>query len=252
MRWIGCFLLVLLGILILLLFIKIQVEIFVQNQKGWIEFRYLWLKYRVNFADLISPSMKQEIEQQAQEAKEITEKKATKTEIEVDSKLETKMTEVEEPACKEAKTKKVKVRRHKKVKDIKVKKKLDWKEIKKMIHRGKVILKEAKTILIRLTTRIKVKKLESDIEFSLDDAMTTGCLLGFAWAVQANIYRFIERYVKKIEHYHFDVKSKFSGNSIFLNLSCILSFRIVDIIIVLILSLEELLTIKKMLKLEEE
>ena len=69
MRWIGYFLLVLLGILILLLFIKIQVEIFVQNQKGWIEFRYLWLKYRMNFADLISPSMKQEIEKQAQEAK---------------------------------------------------------------------------------------------------------------------------------------------------------------------------------------
>ena len=121
-----------------------------------------------------------------------------------------------------------------------------------MISRGKVIVKEAKTILIRLTTRIKIKRLESDIEFSLDDAMTTGCLLGFMWSVQANIYRFIERYVKKIDHYHFDVKSKFSGNSIFLNLSCILSFRIVDIIIVLILSLEELLTIKKMLKLEEE
>ncbi len=252
MRWIGYFLLLLLGILILLLFIKIKVEIFVQNQKGWVELRYLWLKYRVNFDDLISASMKQQIEQQAQEVKEITERKATKTEVEVDSKLEKEITQIKEPTLREEKTKKVKVRKKKKVKDIKVKKKLDWKEIKKMIHRGKVILKEAKTILIRLTTRIKVKKLESDIEFSLDDAMTTGCLLGFAWAVQANIYRFIECYVKKIERYHFDVKSKFSGNSIFLNLSCILSFRIVDIIIVLILSLEELLTIKKMLKLEEE
>lgn len=252
MRWIGYFLLLLLGILILLLFVKIQVEVFIQNQKGWIELRYLWLKYRINFADLISSSMMQEMEQQAQEVKEVTEKKVTKTEIEVDRKFETKITQVKEVPLRETKTKKVKVRRQKKVKDIKVKKKLDFKEIKMMIHRGKVILKEGKTILIRLTTRIKVRKLESDIEFSLDDAMTTGCLLGFAWSVQANIYRFIERYVKKIEHYRFDVKSKFSGNSIFLNLSCILSFRIVDIIIVLILSLEELLTIKKMLKLEEE
>ena len=121
-----------------------------------------------------------------------------------------------------------------------------------MIHRGKVILKEARTVLLRLTTKIRIQKLDSVVEFSLDDAMTTGCLLGVIWGVQANIYRFIERYVKKIDSYHFDVTSKFSGNSIFLNLSCILSFRIVDIIIVLLLSFKELLTIKRMLKLEEE
>ena len=66
-----------------------------------------------------------------------------------------------------------------------------------MIHRGKVILKEARTVLIRLTTKIRIQKLDSVVEFSLDDAMTTGCLLGVIWGVQANIYRFIERYVKK-------------------------------------------------------
>ena len=39
MRWIGYFLLVLSGIIILLLFIRIKIEIFVQNQYGWIELK---------------------------------------------------------------------------------------------------------------------------------------------------------------------------------------------------------------------
>ena len=54
MRWIGYFLLVLSGIIILLLFIRIKIEIFVQNQYGWIELRYLWFKYRVNVDDVCS------------------------------------------------------------------------------------------------------------------------------------------------------------------------------------------------------
>ena len=82
--------------------------------------------------------------------------------------------------------------------------------------------------------------------------MTTGCIIGALWTFQANFYAFIERYVKKVDHYHFDVKSKFKGNSLFISLSCILSFRIVDIILVLLLSFKELLTIKRMLKIEEE
>lgn len=254
MRWIGYFLLVLLGIFILLLFIKIKIEIFVQNQNGWIEFRYLWLKYRVKLDSLISEPMKQESKQQVQEVKEATESKVTKKEVKTDVKVKktTKVETVEHTSTKGKTVKKVPLVKKEKVKEKKVKKKLDIKELKRMWYRGKIIFKECKVILIRLTTRIKINKLDSLIEFSLNDAMTTGCMLGVIWGIEANIYRFIERYVKKIESYHFDVKSKFSGNSIFLNLSCILSFRLVDIIIVLLLSFKELLTIKRMVKLEEE
>lgn len=254
MRWIGYFLLVLLGIIILLLFIRIKVEIFIQNQNGWVELRYLWFKYRVNVDDVLSQSMKEEGSQQIHEVKKVAEEKATKTEVKEVVKVKTKpkVVTVEKPETKGQKVEKVTVKKKEKVKEKQVKHKLDFKEIKQMIHRGKVIVKEARTVLVRLTTKIRIQKLDSVIEFSLDDAMTTGCLLGVIWGIQANIYRFIERYVKKIDDYHFDVKSKFNGNSIFLNLSCILSFRIVDIIIVLLLSFKELLTIKRMLKLEEE
>ena len=254
MRWIGYFLLVLLGIFILLLFIKIKIEISVQNQNSWIEFRYLWLKYRVKLDHLISESMKQEAKQQVQEVKEVTESKVTKQEVKTDVKVQkkTKVEMIEQTSTKGNVLKKVPVVKKEKVKEKKVKKKLDIKELKRLFHRGKVIFKECKVVLIRLTTRIKINKLDSLIEFSLNDAMTTGCMLGVIWGIEANIYRVIERYVKKIESYHFDVKSKFSGNSFFLNLSCILSFRLVDIIIVLLLSFKELLTIKRMVKLEEE
>ena len=248
MRWIGYFLLVLLGIFILLLFIKIKIEISVQNQNGWIEFRYLGLKYRVKLDHLISESMKQEAKQQVQEVKEVTESKVTKQEVKTDVKVQkkTKVEMIEQTSTKGNVLKKVPVVKKEKVKEKKVKKKLDIKELKRLFHRGKVIFKECKVVLIRLTTRIKINKLDSLIEFSLNDAMTTGCMLGVIWGFEANIYRVIERYVKKIESYHFDVKSKFSGNSFFLNLSCILSFRLVDIIIVLLLSFKELLKFKRM------
>ena len=75
MRWIGYFLLVLSGIIILLLFIRIKIEIFVQNQYGWIELRYLWLKYRVNVDDVLSESMKEEANQQIHEVKKVAEEK---------------------------------------------------------------------------------------------------------------------------------------------------------------------------------
>ena len=78
MRWIGYFLLVFLGIITLLLFIRIKVEIFVQNQYGWIELRYLWFKYRVNVEDVLSESMKEEGSQQIHEIKKVAEEKATK------------------------------------------------------------------------------------------------------------------------------------------------------------------------------
>ena len=203
---------------------------------------------------LISESMKQEAKQQVQEVKEVTESKVTKQEVKTDVKVQkkTKVEMIEQTSTKGNVLKKVPVVKKEKVKEKKVKKKLDIKELKRLFHRGKVIFKECKVVLIRLTTRIKINKLDSLIEFSLNDAMTTGCMLGVIWGFEANIYRVIERYVKKIESYHFDVKSKFSGNSFFLNLSCILSFRLVDIIIVLLLSFKELLTIKRMVKLEEE
>ena len=94
MRWIGYFLLTVLGIFILLLFIKIKIEILIQNQTGWIEFRYLWLKYRVNLDDLMSQSMKEEVKEQVQEVKEATESKVMKKEVKTDVKVK-KVTEVE-------------------------------------------------------------------------------------------------------------------------------------------------------------
>ena len=254
MRWIGYFLLTVLGIFIILLFIKIKIEILIQNQTGWIEFRYLWLKYRVNLDDLMSQSMKEEVKEQVQEVKEATESKVMKKEVKTDVKVK-KVTEVEtvdQPSIKDHQSKKIRVTKEEKFKEKKVKKQLNLKKLKKILHRFKRIFKESKIVLRRVTKQIKINKLDSWIEFSVNDAMTTGCLLGVIWGIQANIYALIERYVKKIESYHFNVTSKFNGNSILLNLSCILSFRLGNIIIVLLLSFKELLRIKRLVKLEEE
>lgn len=253
MRFIGYVVLILLGIILMLLFIKVKIEIFFNPHKGWIELRYLWLKYRLDMDDFLTDSKKEEMEQQFAKVQEETKQELTRVEFKETVKV--KKDPIDNPSshvlkkergATKKKTKKVKVKQKK------VTRKLDFQAIKSMIRRGKVIFKLSKKVLIRLTNRIRIHRLESMIDVSLDDAMTTGCLIGGLWALEANGHAFIERHVKKVDDYHFDVSSKFKGNSLFLSLSCILSFRIADIILVLLLSFKELLTIKRMLKVEEE
>ena len=62
-----------------------------------------------------------------------------------------------------------------------MKKQLNLKKLKKILHRFKRIFKESKIVLRRVTKQIKINKLDSWIEFSVNDAMTTGCLLGVIW-----------------------------------------------------------------------
>ena len=118
MRWIGYFLLVLLGIITLLLFVRIKVEIFVQNQYGWIELRYLWFKYRVNVEDVLSEWMKEEASQQIHEIKKVAEEKVTKTEVKeaVKVKVKSKVVTVEQSETKGRKVEKVTVKKKKRLK----------------------------------------------------------------------------------------------------------------------------------------
>ncbi len=257
MRFIGYFLLVLLGLIIILSFIKIKVELFLNQQDGWIELRYLWLKYRLEMTDFLKDSTKEKVESQFARVQEETKQELTRVEFKETVKVKKEPIVDPSPSMPKKEMGGTRKKRRKKTRAVKIKqkkvtRKLDMRAIKSMIRRGKTIFKLSRKVLIRLTNRIRIHRLESMIDFSLDDAMTTGCIIGALWTFQANFYAFIERYVKKVDHYHFDVKSKFKGNSLFISLSCILSFRIVDIILVLLLSFKELLTIKRMLKIEEE
>ncbi|MTL83307.1 DUF2953 domain-containing protein, partial [Turicibacter sanguinis] len=148
---------------------------------------------------------------------------------------------------------KIKVKRVKKKKRVeKTQEKVSRPKLRQMIRKFKLLFKTGKRVLVRFTKKIRVHQLDSVIHFSVDDPMLNGCLLGSLWAMQANVYGFISRYVKKVDHYHFDVLSQFSGNRIFVDFTCIVSFKLVDIIVVLLTSFRDLMTILKLIRKEED
>lgn len=252
MRWIGYFLLFLLFLILVLIFVKIQIQVVIKERQQFVELRYLWFKYRYQLSQLFTEETKQQVINQVEKTTEVVQEKSVTKEVEVkpvEEKIVVKSQEFEDAKRKQ---KVKKIQKERPIKQRKVKKKLDWRHIRFMHRKFKLIYKESKKILVRLTRRIKIHELDSVIEFNVDDPMLNGCLIGAIWAVQANIFSFIRRYVKIMEHYHFDVVSQFSGNRIFMDLTCIVSIRIVDIIIVLFSSFKDLMTIKKTIRLEED
>lgn len=256
MRWIGYFLLFILFLILVLIFVKIRIQVVIKEQQQFVELRYLWFKYRYQLSELLTEETKQQVINQVEKTTEAVQEKAVAKEVEekvevkpIEEKVVVK-SEKSGDAIPKQKVKKVKKERW--VKKKKVKKKLDWSHLRFMYRKFKLIYQEAKKILVRFTKRVKIHELDSVIEFNVDDPMINGCLIGAIWTIQANIFSFISRYVKVMEHYHFDVISQFSGNRIFMDLTCIVSIRIVDIIIVLFSSFKELMTIKKTIRLEED
>jgi len=139
-----------------------------------------------------------------------------------------------------------------KVFNINALRKLDINKIRYHYYRFKTIFKRGKYILYRFLSRIRIHKLESILYFSVDEPALNAQLMATIWATEANFYHFIQKHFKKVDSHKFDLKSQFSGNEIFLETSCIISLRIVDIIIVVLWSLKDILKIKRMITLEKE
>ena len=133
-----------------------------------------------------------------------------------------------------------------------VKPKISKEKLRVLIRKFKILFRSGKRVLIRMVKKIRVHSLDSIVHFSVDDPMLNGCLIGGVWALQSNIYGMISRYVKNVDHYHFDVLSQFSGNRIFVDCTCIVSFKLVDIIVVLFKSFKDLKVILQTVRTEED
>ena len=229
MRWIGYFLLFLLCLFILLIFVKIKIRVVFQDESRFVQVKYLFFKYKMD----LNPMMK-ELEKNAELSADKMKDEVTVKKEEVVVKTKTVEQKVIEDSMELDEKPKIKVKRVKKKKRVeKTQEKVSRPKLRQMIRKFKLLL-------------------DSVIHFSVDDPMLNGCLLGSLWAMQANVYGFISRYVKKVDHYHLDVLSQFSGNRIFVEFTCIVSFKLVDIIVVLLTSFRDLMTILKLIRKEED
>ncbi len=248
MRWIGYFLLFLLCLFILLIFVKIKIRVVFQDESRFVQVKYLFFKYKMD----LNPMMK-ELEKNAELSADKMKDEVTVKKEEVVVKTKTVEQKVIEDSMELDEKPKIKVKRVKKKKRVeKTQEKVSRPKLRQMIRKFKLLFKTGKRVLVRFTKKIRVHQLDSVIHFSVDDPMLNGCLLGSLWAMQANVYGFISRYVKKVDHYHLDVLSQFSGNRIFVDFTCIVSFKLVDIIVVLLTSFRDLMTILKLIRKEED
>lgn len=119
------------------------------------------------------------------------------------------------------------------------------------INEIKEIVMIVKKILYRFLSCFKINRLDSTLHFSIDDPFINAQLLAVFLAIEANCYRFLQKRLKKTDHHRFNISSQFAGNQLFLETSCIVSVRIGDIMMAALLSLKNILKIKKMIKIEK-
>lgn len=246
MKWIGYFFLFLLLLFLFLIFIKIKVYIIFQDESRYVQIRYLFFKYKIDLRSIMK-GFDSKAESQIEKVKDqVTVEKE-------EEKIEPKTITVVEQSQEYNEPPKKKIRRFKKKEKVKeVKQEVSKPKLRALIRKFKILFRTGKRVLIRMTKKIRVHSLDSVVHFSVDDPMLNGCLIGGVWALQSNIYGMISRYVKAIDDYHFDVLSQFSGNRIFVDFTCIVSFKLVDIIVVLLTSFEDLKVILKTIRTEED
>jgi len=245
MVWLGYLLIGLLVLLLLLICIQIKVELRVSKDEQWLEVRYFILKFRINLNEILNEKVNaksiKDKSQTQRSSNEYTDVRFGKEESKTESK------NVAQTQRKKKGSKAPKGRRWSKAL-----KPINLYYFKTYFQRFKLILKEVKIVLYRLLSRLKIYQLESILYFNVDDPFLNAQLIAVFWTLEANFCRFLHQRFRKVHHHEFNVKSNFSGSDLFLELSCIVSFRIVDIIVVVMSSLKELLTIKRMVTLEKE
>ncbi|MGL4373940.1 MAG: hypothetical protein ACRCS6_09175 [Turicibacter sp.] len=116
----------------------------------------------------------------------------------------------------------------------------------------KMYIQKGRRLIYRLIGRIHVHKIVTSLKFNVEDPMLNGYLYGGLWTVSGHLFHYVTSHVKKVDELDYDIQTQFSGNNIFVTLECIVSITLADIILVLLLSLKDLLIIRKTYKLKEE
>lgn len=108
--------------------------------------------------------------------------------------------------------------------------KYTFKELKHSIKRAQYLHNKYRNILEYMMNKMKIKKILFNIEFDTKNAAVTGILSGIIYTVVTNIFFWISSY-KNIETHQLDVKPLFiQQNLLHIDFSCIITFKLGQII----------------------
>lgn len=124
--------------------------------------------------------------------------------------------------------------------------------LRQTIHLYFELFRRAKQVALRLTRRFKITVLNLEVTANFEDPMLNAMVYVGLWSVVSSSLLALQQYVKVIKECHYEVKSQFSGNRFFILAECIVTVRIVDIIIVALLSISDIKKIMRTLKQKEE
>lgn len=99
---------------------------------------------------------------------------------------------------------------------------------------------EAKPVFYRLIKQILLKKLDCNLDFSVDSPAFNAQIIGFLWAMETNLLSFLKRRLKKPVNHRIRIKSDFKGIYMDGDIDCVVSIRPIGLIGVAIRSIPEL------------
>ena len=109
----------------------------------------------------------------------------------------------------------------------------------------KGMYKDGQRVLPRLLKRISFHRVETTLAFSIDDPYYNAQLYGHAWAAEALVHRVLCQHFRKVRRHSFKVESSFKGYSFDVQARWTLGFCLAGLISALVLSLKDLLAIRK-------
>ena len=230
------------SILLLLILIRFKIQLCYNEQDKYVKITYLFFNYKYDMTQILDKMVTEERETTSKKEASHPSTKEKHTPLKTKrahrtSPVKLKPTKIK-PMSVKNENQKVKQSQSKLLRDEQATK-TPKQSILAQIKIGLRLVKIAKRIILRFISRLRIEKVLLDINFNVDDPLTNAMIYANLWPLIGNTLAVIQQSVKEIKKCHYDIKTQFTGNDIFVKFECILTVRMVDIIIVLILSVRD-------------
>ena len=232
------------SILLLLILVRFKIQVCYNEQDKYVKITYLFFNYKYDMTQVLEKIGKEEatpVDEKKTSSRQSPSKKqsplTTKKAHQTSASIQPKPTKLKTLPLKNEKLNTKETLSDSLQEELKAAPQKQ--SLRKRIKIGLRLIKIGKRIILRFISRLRIEKLLLDISFNVDDPLTNAMIYANLWPLIGNTLATIQQFVKEIKTCHYDVKTQFTGNDLFVKFECILTVRMVDIIIVLILSVRD-------------